>query len=115
MEEKDTLFENTLRSAIEKLSILEPGSEEYKRQAEAVKCLMDSYSDSKEREVTRKEHEKDREVELQNQKTKNRTLLIQTAVTVGIGLVELLLVIGFEKTDVFRLKEALKYVFKPRV
>ena len=108
MEEKDTLFEEALRSAIENLLTLEPGSEEYKRQAEAIHSLMSSKTESKAQEMSSK-------TELKVQDARNKATLIQTLVYAGVGLGQLLLVIGFEKADVFKLKEAMKCIFRPRI
>lgn len=94
--EKDTLFDDAVRTAVEKLNTLEPGSEEYKRQAESIACMMTAKT------------EKD------SQKSRVIVPLVQTGIVVLSNLLLGGAIIAFEESGHFFTTKAFQLLFKPR-
>jgi len=95
--EEDTLYDEALEWAIKNIHTLEPGSEEYKRQAESIQCLMTA------------------KTEKENQKSRTVVPLIQTGVIALTNIVCLGCVIAFEtKGHVFTMRECFQFLFKPK-
>lgn len=95
--EKDLVFEGELKKAIEVLNTLEPGSEEYKRQAEAIQCLMTA------------------KFEKEGLRIKVIIPLVQTGLVVMANLLGIGAIIAFEQSGHFFTSKAFAFLVKPKV
>lgn len=94
--EQKVIFDEKVQEALNALSTLSPGSEEYKRQAEAAQCLLTM------------------KTEKENQFSRNVTALLQTALVAGVNVLGLCLIIAFEKGGGFFTSKALSFLIKPK-
>lgn len=96
MSEKNVLYDEVLKDALEQLKTLSPGTEDYKRQAEAVQCLMTAKS------------EKD------SQKSKIIVPIVQTSLVVLTNLFGIGVILAAETNGSFIGTKAFQLLMKPK-